>query len=109
MSAPLAFPRPLAWDHDYWLCRCQGFRLDSPAGRFGRVVEVRYGSRLDRPDTLVVQCGLLRKRRLTVQVSDVDKVVPAQQRLLLRSSPQRTHAPRFERLRKQLVARIGAR
>lgn len=109
MPAPLAFPRPLAWDHSYWLCRCQSFRVDSPAGRIGRVVEIRFGSRLDRPDALVIQSGLLGQQRLTVPVTEVDQVVPAQQRLLLHSSPQLTHAKRFERLRKQLVARISVR
>lgn len=94
MSRPLAFPRPLAWDHDYWLCRCQGFCVDSPAGRIGRIAEVRFGSRLDRPDTLVIQTGLL-KRRLTVAVSEVDKVVPTQERLLLRSSPKHIRTERW--------------
>ena len=110
MSRPLAFPRPLAWDHNYWLCRCQGFRVESPAGRIGRVVEVRFGSRLDRPDALVVQCALRVNRRLTVPVSEVDHVRPAEQLLLLRSSPRLMHPQRwFERLCKKLVTSLGVR
>ena len=92
MSRHLEFPRPLAWDHDYWLCRCEGFEVDGPTGRLGFVEAVRFGSRLDRPDELLVRAGVLGRRRLVVAVSDVQEVVPGQQRLVLsRSSQQGGH------------------
>jgi len=55
MSRHLEFPRPLSWDHDYWLCRCEGFRVDAPTGSLGLVEAVRFGARLDRPDELLVR------------------------------------------------------
>ncbi len=88
MSHHLTFPRPLAWDHDYWLCRCQGFRVDSPAGRVGRIEEVRFGSRLDRPDVLVVRGGRFGRHLLSVPVSEVEQVLPRQERLVLRAVPE---------------------
>ncbi len=47
MSRHLEFPRALAWDHDYWLCGCEGFTVDTATGRLGLVEAVRFGSRLD--------------------------------------------------------------
>jgi hypothetical protein len=58
MSRHLQFPRPLGWDTDYWLCRCEGFAVEAPQGRLGIVEEVRFRSRLDRPDELLVRGGL---------------------------------------------------
>lgn len=60
MSRHLEFPRHLSWDHDYWLGRCEGFRVDAPSGRLGLVEAVRFGARLDRPDELLVRGGVLR-------------------------------------------------
>jgi hypothetical protein len=110
MSRQPAFPRPLAWDDDYWLCRCQGFGVDSPTGRVGRVEEVRFGSRLDRPDLLLVRTVLLGKRSLSVPVSEVKQVVPLEERLILRGAPEHArNRRRFSRLRRQLAATHGVR
>ena len=49
--------RTPAFDFDYRLCRCEGFRVDSPGGRVGIVEEVHFRSRIDRPDVLVVRTG----------------------------------------------------
>ena len=98
MSPHLEFPRPRDWDRDYWLCRCEGFRVDAPTERVGVVEAVRFGSRLDRPDELLVRGGVLGTRRLVIDVMDVDEVVPREQRLVLRGAPERTH-DRLARLR----------
>jgi hypothetical protein len=98
MSRHLEFPRALSWDRDYWLCRCEGFRVDAPTGRLGLVESVRFSSRLDRPDELLVRTGILGNRLLVVAVSDVEAVIPRRERLVLRSGPERaTH--RLARLR----------
>ncbi len=104
MSRHLEFPRPLSWDHDYWLCRCEGFRVDAPTGRLGLVEAVRFGARLDRPDELLVRGGLLRNRTLVVPVSDVQEVVPQQQRLVLRCAPEQGG---HEQLARRLRAYVG--
>jgi hypothetical protein len=54
MDADVRYPRARAFDSDYWLCRCEGFLVDSPAGRVGVVEGARFRSRLDRPDLLAV-------------------------------------------------------
>src|ERR671931_1216907 len=102
MSSHLEFPRPLAWDRDYWLCRCEGFRVDSPTGRLGLVEAVRFGSRLDRPDELLIRGGILGTRLLVVSVSDVQAVMPRQERLVVQCGPEQT-TPRLARLRSQVL------
>ena len=109
MSRGLEFPRYLSWDHDYWLCRCEGFRVDAPVGRLGLVEAVRFGARLDRPDELLVRRGLLRNRTLAVPVSDVEEVVPRQQRLVLRRARGQGDHDRLARLRAYLGRNARAR
>ena len=84
----LEFPRPLTWDTDYWLCRCEGFRVDTATGRVGVVAGVRFRSRLDRPDELLIRGGVLGRRTLVVPVSDVETILPQQQRLVLSRVPK---------------------
>ena len=107
MSRRLEFPRPLSWDQDYWLCRCEGFRVDAPNGRLGLVEAVRFGARLDRPDELLVRCGFLGNRTLVVPVSDVEEVVPRQQRLVLRCERGQGGHEQLARLRAYLAATLG--
>lgn len=87
MDADVRYPRARAYDSDYWLCRCEGFVVDSPAGRVGFVEGVRFRSRLDRPDLLAVRAGLLRRRRLLVPIEEVVNIVPREERLILRAAP----------------------
>lgn len=108
MSRQLQFPRPLGWDTDYWLCRCEGFAVDTPDGRLGIVEAVRFLSRVDRPDELLVRGGILGSRSTVVKVADVVEVTPQRGRLVLGSAPRRGH-PRLARLRAYLVATLGGR
>jgi hypothetical protein len=78
-------PRTAAFG--YWLCRCQGFRVDSPEGRVGFVEEVRFRSRVDRPDALAVRAGLLGRHLLIVPVDEVADIAPREERIVLRSAP----------------------
>jgi hypothetical protein len=72
------------YDRTYWLSRCVGFLVVSADGmRIGTVVELRYGSRLDQPDELVVRAGRLGHRQLAYSVQTVQTIVPAQARLVL--------------------------
>jgi len=74
-------------DLDYWLCRCEGFRVDSPTGRVGIVAEGRYGTRLDRPDVLAVRSGRF-GRLLIVPIEEVADLVPREERILLSHAPE---------------------
>jgi hypothetical protein len=107
MSAHLEFPRPIDFGDDYWLCRCEGFRLDAPSGRLGVIAEVRFASRLDRPDELVVRSGLFGNRVTIVPVSEVAEVLPRQGRIVLRNSPERRRHARVARLRSYLASAHG--
>jgi hypothetical protein len=61
-------------DRWYWLRRCEGFRVEAEGEELGTVACVRYGSRLDRPDEIVVQSGRLRRRLRALAVDDVEGV-----------------------------------
>jgi hypothetical protein len=109
MSRQLELPRPLGWDTDYWLCRCEGFAVEAPGGRLGIVEEVRFRSRLDRPDELLVRGGIFGGRSFVVGVADVVEITPQQQRLVLRSAPREPRHDPLARLRSYLAATLGAR
>ncbi len=83
---------------DYWLCRCHGFRVDSPEGRVGFVEEVRFRSRVDRPDALALRAGLLGRHLLIVPVDEVADISPREERIVLRSAPPLKGRLRLPRL-----------
>jgi hypothetical protein len=72
---------------DYWLRRCEGFRVDGPGGRIGRVRGVRFGSSA-QPEVLEVQAGLLGRRTLLIPASDVGEAIPEERCLILRRRPR---------------------
>src|SRR5690242_6350769 len=62
-------------DRGYWLSRCERFLVEDAEGAaIGRVEEVRYESRLDRPDELTVRVGLFGRRRLIFPVEAVRRI-----------------------------------
>jgi hypothetical protein len=80
--------RTPAFDLDYRLCRCEGFRVDSPGGHEGVVQEVHFLSRLDRPDALAVRTGLGFRRRIRlIPVDEVEEVSLGEERVVLRRAP----------------------
>jgi hypothetical protein len=92
-------PGGAASELDYWLRRCEGFRVDSPGGRFGVVEEVRYVSRSDRPDMIAVRTGLFGRRLLLVPVREIAEIIPSDERLVLRRPPRRSGTERLGDLR----------
>jgi hypothetical protein len=91
-------PSRVSLERDYWLCRCDGFRIDSPAGSVGIVEGLRFGSRVDRPDLLAVRAGLFGRRLLLIRVEEVDRIVSDEQRIVLRDAPRQPG----DQIRKQL-------
>lgn len=71
----------------FWLCRCEGFRVDAPEGRFGHVEGVMFRVRPDEPDALIVRTGVLGRRLVIVPIEDVDDVLPRRERITLRAAP----------------------
>ena len=70
-----------------WLSRSEGFRVDSPEGRFGLVEGVMFRIRPDEPDALIVRTGVLGRRLVIVPIEDVDDVLPHRERITLRAAP----------------------
>jgi hypothetical protein len=95
--------RTPTFDLDYRLCRCEGFRVESPRGREGVVEEVHFGSRIDRPDAIVVRSGLLR-RRLLIPVDEVAEVVLREERVVLARAPERKESDAL----REVLNRLGA-
>jgi hypothetical protein len=77
--------QPPGFDDDYWLCRCQGFRVETASGAHGVVEETRFRSRLDRPDQIAVRLGRLPRRLVLVPVEDVEEIRPSERLLRVRS------------------------
>lgn len=77
-----------SFDEYYWLSHCDGYRVETPKGRFGMVENVRFKARLDRPDELLIRHGILRRRLVAVNAEDVAVIAPREQRLRLKSTPE---------------------
>jgi hypothetical protein len=91
-----------AFDTDYWLCRCEGFEVDTPEGRLGIVEWLVFRSRHDRPDALGVQTGHVLHRSIVVAVSNVESVLPEQGRITLAANL--VPVGRVRTLRRRLVS-----
>jgi len=72
----------------YWLCRCEGFRVESPEGRFGLVEAVMFRIRPDEPDALIVRAGVLGHKLVIVPIEDVDDIAPRRERVILKRVPE---------------------
>jgi hypothetical protein len=70
---------------DFSLEACEGFRVDSDSGRIGIVDAVRLSGE-KQAVALAIRTGLFGRRLRIVPVSEVERVVPRQRRVLLRSA-----------------------
>ena len=73
-------------DRDYWLGRCEGYRVESARRRIGIVESMTFVSRADRPDALVLRTGFLRRKPLVVPITDVVEIIPRELRIVVRDS-----------------------
>jgi len=72
----------------HWLAHCEGFEVDSPAGRVGFVEEVRIGHDPDRPLAIAVRLlAALGGRLFLLPVEEVEGIIPARERVVVRPSP----------------------
>jgi len=88
----LSLPRPRsakasvlrdAFDRDYWLAHCEGFRVEADEGAIGFVDSV-----LACPEgelTLAVRAGLLGRRVLLIPAGRIAFIVPRARRIWLHS------------------------
>jgi hypothetical protein len=77
-----------SFDGNYWLGHCVGFRVECQDKRVGVVENVRFESRIDRPDELIVRCRGLLGRELVIEVDEVAVIVPSEMRLRIKHRPQ---------------------
>jgi hypothetical protein len=79
------------------LSRSEGFRVDSPYGFVGFVEGLRFESRIDQPDLLEVRGGRFGREVMLVPIEAVEEIVPAEQRLVIRTPPPE-HADHLQEL-----------
>ena len=101
MNSEVRLLRTPAFDLDYRLCRCEGFRVDSPRGCEGVVQEVHFCSRVDRPDALAVRTRL-RRRLVLIPVDEVAEIFLRDERVVLRRAPDRDENDLSRQLRNLL-------
>jgi hypothetical protein len=83
-SARLSSPASL--ERGYLLARCEGFQVESPAGKVGLVEGVRFVSRIDRPDLLEVRAG--RHHLMLIPIEEIEEIDLEEERLVVRNRPR---------------------
>jgi len=84
-------PRDSAYGREYWLHRCEGFRIESAGREVGSVRGLRFTGSI-RPGLLEVRTGLFGRRVLLIPVEQVDQIDPKARRIVLRPSPISCHS-----------------
>ena len=84
MSSVTHDPRRSSLGTDYWLHRCEGFRVETPVGRIGTVKGVRFQGSIE-PELLEVRAGLLGHRLVLIPVAQVQEIQPKQRRIIVRA------------------------
>jgi len=80
-------PRRSSYGREYWLRRCEGFIVETRTRRIGRVDGIRYGKSQDQPEAVSVRVGRFGRRGLLISVSEVERVLPEQRRIVVRDPP----------------------
>jgi hypothetical protein len=76
-------PRDSSYGPDYWLHRCEGFRVDLPDREVGTVKGLRFRDSIE-PELLEVRTGLFGRRLLLIPpVERVDQILPKERRIIL--------------------------
>jgi hypothetical protein len=76
-------PRRSTYGRGYWLRRCEGFLVETPTKRIGRVAGIRFGERSNEPAVLEVRGGLFGRRVLLISVDDISEIAPERSRIVL--------------------------
>jgi hypothetical protein len=110
-------PRPagtnVAANHDYWLARCEGFRVQSADGGIGVIERVGYRSSPAHAAFLLVRSGVLGGTALVVDADDVLEVDARRRKVRLRRGYRATGVATrpglISRLRHQLTPHLPRR
>jgi hypothetical protein len=79
----LSDPRRSTYGDAYWLRRCEGFLVETPTKRIGRVAGIRYGEQSNEPAVLEVRAGLFGRKMLLISVDEIAEIASEQSRILL--------------------------
>jgi hypothetical protein len=85
-------PRDSAYGRDYWLHRCEGFRVEAAGREIGRVHGLRFNGSIE-PDLLEVRTGLFGRRVLLIAVEQVEELLPREKRVVLRAQASNADPP----------------
>ena len=77
-------PRRSTYGRGYWLRRCEGFVVETPTRRIGRVAGIRYGERSNEPAVLEVRTGMFGRKVLLITVDDIAEITPETSRIVVR-------------------------
>ena len=80
-------PRDSSYGRDYWLHRCEGFRVEARGRLIGKVRGLRFRGSIE-PELLEVRSGFLGRRVVLIAVERVEEIRPDQKLVILRG-----HAP----------------
>ena len=80
-------PTRSSYDRAYWLRRCEGFLVETPTKRIGRVTGIRYGETTNETEVLEVRAGLFGRTQLLISVHDITDIDPEQRRIALADPP----------------------
>ena len=80
-------PRRSSYGRAYWLRRCEGFVVETPTRRIGRVDGIRYGLSQDEPEALAVRAGRFGRKLLLVSIEVVERVDAVERRVILSDPP----------------------
>lgn len=70
-----------------WLTGCEGFRVDAPSRRLGRVAEIHRDPDSGTPQRLVVRAGMFGMHQLDVPVDDIAGIVLSEHLIVLEQAP----------------------
>jgi hypothetical protein len=81
-------PRRSSYGRGYWLRRCEGFLVETPTKRIGRVAGIRYGEGSNEPEVLEVRAGLFGRTRLLISVAEVAEIAAEERRIIVNDPPR---------------------
>ena len=80
--------RRSSYGREYWLRRCEGFVVETPTRRIGRVDGIRYGKSQDEPEAIAVRTSRFGRNLLLVSVADVERIDADQRRIVVTDPPK---------------------
>jgi hypothetical protein len=73
-------------DFEHWLRNCEGFHALTPTGVVSVAQGVRFGSRHDRPDVILVRGGLFGRGARELPVDQIEEIRPRERQIFVGSS-----------------------